>query len=119
LICHITTREAWEAAQPAGEFRSPEFDEIGFIHCSTPEQVVLVANAFFRGQSGLVMLVIDPARLRSPVRWEPPHSTGRLPGFVHGSVFPHVYGPINVDSVARVEQLVPGDSGSFRMPRPA
>jgi uncharacterized protein (DUF952 family) len=119
VICHITTRDAWEAAQPAGEFRSPEFDEIGFIHCSTPEQVVLVANAFFRGQSGLVMLVIDPARLKSPVRWEPPHSTGRLPGFVHGSVFPHVYGPINVDAVARVEQLVPSDSGSFRMPRPA
>ena len=68
MICHITTRDAGEAAQPTGEFRSPEFDEIGFMH---------------------------------------------------GSVFPHVYGPINVDSVARVEQLVPSDSGSFKMPRPA
>jgi uncharacterized protein (DUF952 family) len=119
LICHITTRDAWEAAQSAGEFRSPEFDTIGFIHCSTPEQVVLVANAFFRGQSGLVMLMIDPAKLKSPVRWEPPHSTERLPGFMHGSVYPHVYGPINVDAVARIVQLVPSDTGSFKMPQPA
>jgi uncharacterized protein (DUF952 family) len=119
LICHITTRDAWEAAQSAGEFRSPEFDTIGFIHCSTPEQVVLVANAFFRGQSGLVMLMIDPAKLKSPVRWEPPHTTGRLPGFMHGSVYPHVYGPINVDAVARIVQLVPSDTGSFKMPQPA
>jgi uncharacterized protein (DUF952 family) len=119
LICHITTRDAWEAAQSSGEFRSPEFDAIGFIHCSTPEQVMLVANAFFRGQSGLVMLMIDPAKLKSPVRWEPPHSTERLPGFMHGSVYPHVYGPINVDAVARIVQLVPSDTGSFKMPRPA
>jgi uncharacterized protein (DUF952 family) len=118
MICHITKRDAWEAAQPHGEFRSPEFGEVGFIHCSTPEQVMLVANAFFRGQSDLVMLVIDPARLRSQVRWEPPHSTGRLPGFMHGSVYPHVYGPINLDAVTRVVPLVPSDSGTFRMPRP-
>jgi uncharacterized protein (DUF952 family) len=52
------------------------------------------------------------------VRWEPPHSTGRLPGFMHGSVYPHVYGPINLDSVTRVVPLVPSDSGMFRMPRP-
>jgi uncharacterized protein (DUF952 family) len=119
VICHITSRDAWEAAQAGGEFRSPEFDTIGFIHCSTPEQVVLVANAFFRGQSDLVLLVIEPARLQSPVRWEPPHSTERVPAFMHGSVFPHVYGPINLDAVVRVEQLVPSDSGTFKMPRPA
>ena len=67
----------------------------------------------------VVMLVIDDARLKSAVRWEPPHSMVRLPGFMQGSVFPHVYGPINLDSVTRVEQLVPSDSGSFKMPRPA
>lgn len=118
MICHITTRDAWEAAQAGPEFRSPEFDDIGFIHCSTPEQVVLVANAFFRGQSDLVMLVIDPARLKSPVRWEPPHTTGRVPAFMHGSVYPHVYGPINLDAIARVVQLVPSDTGSFKLPQP-
>jgi uncharacterized protein (DUF952 family) len=43
----------------------------------------------------------------------------RTPAFMHGSVFPHVYGPINLDAVTRVVPLVPGDSGMFRMERPA
>ena len=119
MICHITTRTGWEAAQATGEFRSPEFGQFNFIHCSTQEQVLLVANAYFPGRSGLVILVIDPARLKSPVRWEAPHWTGRLPGFTQGSVFPHVYGPINVDAVARVEDLVPGVAGTFTLPQPA
>jgi uncharacterized protein (DUF952 family) len=118
MICHITTRDAWEAAQAGPEFRSPGFDDIGFIHCSTPEQVVLVANAFFRGQSDLVMLVIDPVRLKSPVRWEPPHTTGRVPAFMHGSVYPHVYGPINLDAVIKVFDLQASPDGKYSFPNP-
>jgi uncharacterized protein (DUF952 family) len=119
MICHITTRTAWEAAQASGEFFSPEFDDHGFIHCSTSEQVLMIANAFFSGQSGLVLLVIDAARLKSPVRWEPPHSTGRLPEFTQNAVFPHVYGPVNVDAVARMVDLVPNANGNFVLPRPS
>jgi len=119
MICHITTRAAWGAAQGSGQFLSPEFDDHGFIHCSTPEQVLLVANAFFRGRSDLVLLVIDPSQLESSVRWEPPHSTGRLPDFTRNAVFPHVYGPINIDAVARTVDMVPNATGTFVLPRPS
>ena len=119
MICHITTHATWKAAQPDGEFRSPEFANCGFVHCSTPEQVLLVANAFYRGQLDLVLLIIDPARLKSPVRWEPPDTTkGRLPGFAPNAVFPHVYGPINLDAVVRTVGLDPTATGSFVLPRP-
>lgn len=106
------------AAQGSGEFRSPEFDQHGFIHCSTPDQVVLVLNAFFRGQSGLILLVIDPTKLKSPVRWEPPDAKGRLPEFAQNAVFPHIYGPINMDAVVRTTNLDPTDTGSFVLARP-
>ena len=119
MICHITTHAAWEAAQASGQFLSPEFDDNGFIHCSTPEQVLLVANAFFRGRSDLMLLVIDLARLKSPVRWESAHSTVRLPDFTQDAVFPHVYGPVNIDAVARTAELVPNETGSFILPQPA
>lgn len=119
MICHITTRAAWEAAQGSGQFLSPEFDAHGFIHCSTSEQVVLVLNAFFRGRSGLILLVIDPAKLKSEVRWEPPDATVRMPGFTENAVFPHVYGPINMDAVARTVNLDPTETGSFILARPA
>lgn len=120
MICHITTRAAWDLAQAGGVFRSPEFEDLGFIHCSTPDQVLLVANSLFAGRTGLVLLVIDPARLKSPLRWEPPHSwTGRLPGFTHGAMFPHVHGPIEVEAVVRTVELIPNENGSFILPRPA
>ena len=118
MICHITTQKAWEAAQGSSQFRSPEFGELGFIHCSTPEQVLLIANAYFAGRSDLVLLVIDQTRLKSPVRWEPPHATGRLPSFTQGAAFPHVYGPINLDAVVRSIDLVPSESGTFKLPWP-
>src|SRR5215207_1376136 len=106
MICHITTRAAWQAAQAHGQFVSPEFEHCGFIHCSTDDQVLLVLNAFFRGRTGLILLIIDPARLESPVRWEPPDaSVGRLPGFPPDAVFPHVYGPINLHAVVRTVGL--------------
>src|SRR5262245_49832490 len=120
MICHITTRGAWDAAQDSGIFRSPEFDDIGFIHCSTPEQVLHVANSFFSGRPGLVMLLVDEAKLSSPVRWEAAHSaTGRLPPVTREGFFPHVYGPINLDAVVRTVDLVPNETGNFVLPRPA
>jgi len=120
MICHITTQGAWNSAQDNGVFRSPEFDDIGFIHCSTPEQVLFVANSLFAGRTGLVMLLVDPAKLTSPVRWEPAHNaTGRLLPVTREGFFPHVYGPINLDAVIRTVDLVPNEQGNFILPRPA
>ena len=119
MICHITTKAAWQAANGTGQFRSPEYADHGFIHCSTPDQIVLIANAFFAGRFDLVLLVIDPARLTSEVRWEPPHGASRLPGFTQNAVFPHVYGPIDTSAVVRTVDLEPNSNGLFVFPRPA
>lgn len=119
LICHITTRAAWAAAQPKDEYVPPEFGEHGFIHCSTPEQVVLVANAFFAGRSDLVMLLIETSRLKSEVVWEDAHAPGHIPEFAQQAVFPHVYGPINRDAVVRTVDLEPTATGAFVLQRPA
>ena len=118
-ICHITTRAAWEAARAGTEFRTPEFEQYGFVHCSTPEQVLLVLNAFFRGRNDLLLLIVNPARLKAEIRWELPDSkSGRLPGIPPDAVFPHVYGPINLDAVVRTVDLEPTSTGSFILPRP-
>ena len=42
-----------------------------------------------------MVLVVDPARLDAPLKWEVPE-----PG---AEPFPHVYGPIPVDAVVAVE----------------
>ncbi|MDI6823529.1 MAG: DUF952 domain-containing protein [Bacillota bacterium] len=107
VILHITTREAWEDALRQGEYRAASLQEQGFIHCSTPRQVVRVANVLFRGQEGLILLCIDPDRLRAQVRWE---------ALGTEEPFPHVYGPLNLEAVVRVVDFPAGEEGFFDLP---
>ena len=48
-ILHITSREAWETAQEQGQYTVPSLTNDGFIHCSTPAQVLSVAEKFYQG----------------------------------------------------------------------
>ncbi len=108
FIVHITSRSDWEAAQGTGEYRADSLNLQGFIYCSTPEQVVEVANGLYRGQTGLVLLVIDPAQLRHEVRYEDCYDTGLL--------FPHLYGPLNPEAVVAVVDFPPQTDGTFALP---
>jgi uncharacterized protein (DUF952 family) len=73
----------------------------GFVHCSFAEQVQRTADRFYRGRADVVLLVVDPERLTSPVKVEDAGG---------GESFPHVYGPINRDAVVRAVP-VPLDEG--------
>ncbi len=70
-----------------------------------------VANSYFRGQPGLVVLGIDEELLEAEVRWEPPSAP--MEGVSPMDRFPHVYGPINTDAVTDVADLVEGDGGEW------
>jgi uncharacterized protein (DUF952 family) len=49
---------------------------------------------------------VDPARLASRVRFEPAMPAGSEPsGVAAGTLFPHVYGPIDLAAVAGVAPL--------------
>ena len=107
MILHIATRGAWQRAQAAGAYRGDTLDVQGFIHCSHPEQVVTVANARFRGRTDLLLLCVDEALLASELREEEGEP---------GQLFPHIYGPLNLDAVATVVEFLPGDGGTFTLP---
>jgi uncharacterized protein (DUF952 family) len=107
-ILHITHKTDWEQARAEGSYRADTLATEGFIHCSTPEQVIPVANHLFRGQPNLVLLVIDRDKVRAPIRDE------NLEG---GTVlFPHIYGPLNLDAVVDVLDFPPRADGSFELP---
>lgn len=108
MILHITTRAEWEAARALGDYRLDTLDSEGFIHCSTPQQVLGPANTMYRGQDGLVLLVIDPARLAAELVYEDCYETGEA--------FPHIYGPLNLDAVVRVVPFPPLADGTFALP---
>ena len=106
-IFHITQRAAWLDAQRDGHYRGDTLDTEGFIHCSTREQVVWVANQRFRGQDGLVLLVIDMGKVEPAIRYESAEA---------GELFPHIYGPLNRDAVTDMVTFAPGQDGMFTLP---
>lgn len=115
MIFHLTSRDEWQAAQQRGEYRAASLESEGFIHTSTVEQVMHVANAFYRGRRGLVLLAIDETTLRSEVRWEAPAGPP-ADGITASDLFPHIYGPLDLAAVVRVLDYPPGPAGDF--PRP-
>ena len=110
-IFHIASATDWHAAQASSEYRistrGRTLQEEGFIHCSYADQVCRVANAFYRGMDGLVLLVIDRSRVRAEVRDETSGGDER---------FPHMYGPLNIDAVIDVLPFEPLGDGTFENP---
>lgn len=97
MINHITYKSAWEAALEKGRYETASLDKEGFIHCSEDHQVDATLDRYYRGEKGLVKLVIDPSRLRSQLihEWSPSNT----------ETFPHIYGPVNLDAVQEVIDL--------------
>jgi uncharacterized protein (DUF952 family)/GNAT superfamily N-acetyltransferase len=96
-LVHLIEPAAWRAALAVGVVRPPSLDDVGFVHLSTPEQVHLPAQRLFPGRRDLVLLVVDPARLTDPVRFEP-----GVPGDPESMRFPHLYGPLPTTAVVAV-----------------
>ena len=107
-ILHITTRSAWNAQQHQAHYVAPSLESEGFIHCSTPAQLLATAARYYTGASDLVVLVLDPDRLSSRLAYEV--ATG-------GQSFPHVHGPIAKAAVVDLLPLEERD-GQFQPPAP-
>ena len=105
-ILHICQRSDWLTAKEVGSYLADSLETEGFIHCSRVEQVAKVANAYYRGVEDLVLLHIAADKLWAELKWEDSD----------GDIFPHVYGPINLDAVTRVGKFSPGESGNFSYP---
>jgi len=116
MIYHLTSPQAWSEAQGRGEYRAESLETEGFIHCSTETQVLPVAETYYKGQPDMVLLKIDPAQLSSELRWEPPSGGAPPPGVPEGELFPHVYGPLNLDAVMKVYDLEANSDGSYKTP---
>ena len=108
-IYKILDAAAWREAAAAGVFKGSPVDLAdGFIHFSTAAQVEESAARHRAGQSGLLLLAVEAARLGDALRWEP--SRG-------GQLFPHLYGPLPLTAVVAVHDLPLAASGRHLFPQ--
>ncbi len=108
LIYHMCRADEWRRAVATGRYPGSSQDVAdGFIHFSTAVQIVESAAKHRAGQSGLVLLTVDPASLGDALKWEA--SRG-------GALFPHLYEALSCAAVRRVDDLPLGADGRHVFP---
>jgi uncharacterized protein (DUF952 family) len=108
MIYRLLAAEVWQRARLAGSFLGTEHDlRDGFIHFSTAAQIAETAARHYAGQADLLLLGVSVAALAGALRWEP--SRG-------GALFPHLYGPLPLSAVTRVERLELDAAGVHLLP---
>ncbi len=105
LLVHLCQKQDWQQAQAQGYYISKSISQEGFVHCSQPHQILQVANRFYKQVPGLALLWMDPEKISPEIRWE----------YSDGALFPHIYGPINLDAVVSVTDFNPDEDGIFRV----
>ncbi len=94
MIYHITTKREWTLAEKKGEYTPSSLEKEGFIHFCTKNQMLTIANRFYKGQKNLVILCIEENQFGSNCKWE------AAEGFPEGeNLFPHIYKSIPTQKV--------------------
>ncbi len=108
FIYKVCAEPLWREAESVGAFKGAAIDlQDGYIHFSTQEQLTETLRRHFTGQSDLLLIQVDAARLGERLKWEP--SRG-------GALFPHLYGDLDLAAVTAVEPLPLGPDGQHQVP---
>ena len=113
MIWHLIPLSRWRSEPDSGYVPGTR-EAAPFVHASPDEQTTLaVANALY-AQAGelLVALALTESALSAPVRYEP-GPLGPLPGVPAGTLFPHVYGPVERVAVTAVRYLRRDPAGRY------
>jgi len=108
FIYHITSAHEWSAAQTSGLYSPANFNTDGFIHCSFKDQVIIVANKFYKNVNELVLLKIETDLVSANIVEE------NLEGGAEN--FPHIYGKLPVKTVIAFAPLSRDGNGHYIFP---
>ena len=107
-IYKICPAVLWREAEEAGVFAGAPVDIAdGFIHFSAADQVAETAAKHFAGEPDLLLIHVDAGKLGDALKWE--RSRG-------GALFPHLYAPLTLAAVTKIEPLPLGDDGRPAVP---
>ena len=112
-IYHITSKSEWNEAEHKGIYdrstRGKSFDEVGFIHASTLDQLPDTANFVFAGTDvELVVIELDIGTLELSGIQVVFEDGG------DGQIYPHIYSTIPTDLIVGVH-AVEFDGSNFRI----
>lgn len=104
----VLTAEQMRVLEHDGNFAGAPVDlQDGYVHLSTANQLTETVNKHFAGQSDLYVAAVDLGSFGGSLKWEP--SRG-------GQLFPHLYGPLMLETVIAYGPLERDEDGKVKLP---
>lgn len=104
----VLTGEQMATLERDGTFAGAPVDLAdGYIHLSTAAQLTETVDRHFAGQAGLHLAAVDLGSFGDTLKWE--ESRG-------GQLFPHLYGPLLLETVIAYGPLERDAGGKVRLP---
>jgi uncharacterized protein (DUF952 family) len=118
FIYHLVIENEFKANYNNDVYLPSNYQEDGFIHCSSKDSVIPVATDYFSNIKDLILLKIDISLLKSEVKFETPAplKSSNNTHIKDGLLCPHVYGSINRQSIIGVAKMVNKNS-RFEFPK--
>jgi len=76
-----------------------------FIHATPRSQLSRLANKYYKNKVHPLILVVDKTLILPEVKWEP----------ATGGLYPHIYGPLNMNAVTAIEEISLNEEGIFQL----
>lgn len=104
----VLTAEQMGSLERDGSFAGAPVDLAdGYIHLSTAEQLTETVDKHFAGQSDLHVAAVDLGAFGESLRWEEARG---------GKLFPHLYGPLPLETVVAYGPLERDEEGRVKLP---
>lgn len=104
----VLTADEMAALERDGTFAGAPVDVAdGYIHLSTADQLTATVDKHFAGRSDLHVAAVDLGSFGESLKWE--ESRG-------GELFPHLYGPLLLETVIAYGPLERDDDGAVKLP---
>ncbi len=104
----VLTADQMATLERDGRFDGAPVDVAdGYIHLSTADQVTETADKHFAGQHDLHVAAVDLGSFGASLKWE--ESRG-------GQLFPHLYGPLLLETVIAYGPLERDPDGAVKLP---
>jgi uncharacterized protein (DUF952 family) len=104
----VLTAGQMAALERDGSFAGAPVDLAdGYIHMSTADQLTETVDKHFAGQGDLHIAAIDLGSFGTALKWE--ESRG-------GQLFPHLYGPLLLETVIAYSPVERAADGTVRLP---
>lgn len=118
-IYHLVLRNEFISLIKDNYYLPLRFADDNFIHCTAGEDLtIIVANDYFSGISDLLLLKLRLEKIKSKVIFEKPIPIpgGKKNHLIDGVLFPHIYGPLNIDAIEGIGK-VPKINYVFHFPK--